>query len=206
MNRKSSIRSVAFQVVAVAALALSYGCASSGPNAKETVESMSAFGNETAKAKETVNQAVKSLETLTSSQAADIRNNFDAYSKAVTALDGQANLVKLNADKMKANGDLFFKDWEGSDTVPPQRRAELSASYARIKEDMAAAKESFAPFMASLKDIQSYLNLDQTLKGINSMGGLVQKARENSVTVNSQLDTVLKDLNSVRGMLSTKSQ
>jgi hypothetical protein len=38
------------------------------------------------------------------------------------------------------------------------------------------------------------------------MGGLVQKARENSVTVNSQLDTVLKDLNSVRGMLSTKSQ
>jgi hypothetical protein len=36
------------------------------------------------------------------------------------------------------------------------------------------------------------------------MGGLVQKARDNSVTINSQLDAVLTDLNSVRGMLSTK--
>ena len=206
MNRKLSIRSVAFRVAVVAALALSYGCASSGPNAKDTVESMSAFGNETAKAKDTINKTVKSLETLISSQAADIKNNLDAYSKAVTALDGQAKLVKANADKMKANGDLFFKDWEGSETITPERRAQLSASYTKMTADMTAAKESFVPFMASLKDIQSYLSLDQTLKGINSMGGLVQKANDNSVTVNSQLDAVLTDLNSVRGMLSTKSK
>ena len=205
MNRKPSICSLAFRLAAVAALALSYGCASSGPNAKDTVESMSAFGNETAKAKDAINQAVKSLETLTSSPAADIRMNFDAYSGAVAALDDQAKLVKANADKMQANGDLFFKNWEGSETVTPDRRAELSAGYARIKDDMAAAKDSFVPFMASLKDIQSYVNLDQTLKGINSMSGLAQKARDNSVTVNSQLDAVLKDLNSVRGMLSTKA-
>jgi ABC-type transporter Mla subunit MlaD len=204
MNQKLSIHSVVFRVAVVAVMALLHGCASSGPNAKDTVDSMSAFGNETAKAKDTINKTVKSLETLTSSQAADIKNNFDAYSNAVTALDGQAKLVKANADKMQANGDLFFKDWEGSETVTPERRAELSASYARIKTDMAAARENFVPFMASLKDIQSYLSLDPTLKGINSMGGLAQKARDNSVTVNSQLDAVLTDLNSVRGMLSTK--
>jgi hypothetical protein len=204
MNRKSSIRSVAFQVVAVAALALSYGCASSGPNAKETVESMSAFGNETAKAKDTITSTVKSLETLTSSQADAIKPNFDAYSKAVTALDDQAKLVKATAEKMKANGESFFKAWEGSETVTPERRAELSAGYAKIKADMTAAKEGFVPFMASLKDIQSYVSLDPTLKGIGSMGTLVQKAKDNSVAVNSQLDAVLKDLNSVRGMLSTK--
>lgn len=205
MNQKLSIRSVAFQVAVVAAMALLHGCAS-GPNAKVTVDSMSTFGNETAKAKDTINMAVKSLETLTSSRAADVKANFDAYSKAVTALGDQANLVKANADKMKANGDLFFKDWEGSETVTPERRAELSASYAKIKADMTAAKESFVPFMASLKDIQGYVSLDPTLKGVNSMGGLVQKAKDNSVTVNSQLDAVLTDLNSVRGMLSTKSK
>jgi hypothetical protein len=203
MNKKPSIRSVAFRVLLVAAMAVSHGCASSGPNARDTVDSMGTFGNETAKAKDTINLTVKSLETLTSSQAADVKANFDAYSKAVTALDGQAKLVKANADKMKANGDLFFKDWEGSETVTPERRAELSSSYAKIKADLTAAKESFVPFMASLKDIQSYMSLDPTLKGVNSMGGLVQKARENSVTVNSQLDAVLTDLNSVRGMLPT---
>ncbi len=118
----------------------------------------------------------------------------------------EAKLVKANAEKMMANGDLFFKDWEGSETITPQRRAELSASYAKIKANMTAAKESFVPFMASLKDIQGYVHLDPTLKGINSMSGLVQKARDNSATVNSQLDAVLKDLNSVRGMVSTKAK
>jgi hypothetical protein len=203
MNRKSSICSNVFRAAVVAALALSYGCAS-GPNARDTVDSMSAFGNETAKVKDTINQAVKSLETLTSSQAGDIRNNLDAYSKSVAELDGQANRVRDTAEKMKANGDAYFKDWEGSETITPERHAELSAAYARIKDDMAVAEEDFGPFMASLKDVQSYLTLDPTLKGINSMGGLAQKARDNSATVNSQLDTVLKDLNSVRGMLSAK--
>ena len=205
MNRKPSIRSVAFRVLAVAAMALTYGCAS-GPSAKETVESMSAFGNETAKAKDTITSTVKSLETLTASQAEAIKANFDAYSKAVTALDDQAKLVKATAEKMKASGNAYFKDWEGSESVTPERRAELSAGYAKIKDDMTAVKESFGPFMASLKDIQSYVGLDPTLKGIGSMGALVKKAKDNSVTVNSQLDAVLKDLNSVRGMLSTKAK
>jgi hypothetical protein len=204
MNRKLSIRSVAFRVVVVAAIALSHGCASSGPNAKDTVDSMGTFGNETAKAKDAINKAVKSLETLTSSQAADIKSNVDAYSMAVTALDDQAKLVKAKADKMKASGDLYFKDWEGSENITPERHAQLSSSYASIKADMAAAKESFVPFMAYLKDIQSYVSLDPTLKGISSVSGLVQKAKENSVTVNSQLDAVLTDLNSVSGMLPTK--
>ena len=204
MNRKTSICSSAFRVVVVAALALSYGCAS-GPSARDTVESMTDLGNETAKVKDTINQAVRSLDTLTSSQAGDIRNNLDAYTKSVNALDEQANLVRDTANKMKVHGDAYFKNWEeGSETITQERHAELSASYARIEEDMATANDSFSPFMASLKDVQSYLSLDPTLKGINSMSALVQKAKDNSVTVNSQLDTVLKDLNSVRGMLSTK--
>ncbi len=205
MNQKLSIRSVAFRVAVIAVMALLQGCAS-GPNAKDTVESMSDFGNETAKAKDSINKAVTSLETLTSSQAGDIKNNLDAYSMAVNALDDQAKLVQATADKMKANGNSFFKEWEGSEAVTPERHAELSAGYAKIKADMTAAKESFTPFMASLKDIRGYLSLDPTLKGINSMGGLVQKARDNSVTINSQLDAVLMDLNSVRGMLSTQSK
>jgi hypothetical protein len=206
MNQKLSICSVAFRGAVVAALALSFGCASSGPNAKDTVESMSAFGIEIAKSKDTINNTVKALETLTGSQAADIKLNFDAYSKAITGLEERAKLVKANADKMTANGQLFFKQWEGSENITAERRATLTESYTKMTADMAAVRESFVPFMASLRDIQGYVSLDPTLKGIASMGGLVQKAKENSVTVNSQLDAVLADLNSVRGMLSTKSK
>lgn len=204
MNQLKTIRSVALRVfVVVAAMAFSYGCASA-PTAKDAVESMSSFGAETAKAKDAIDKAVNSLATLTGSQASDIHSNLDAYSKSVAALEEQAKLVKANADKMKATGDVFFKDWEGSTSLTPERRAQLTESYAKIKQDMLAARDGFVPFMASLKDVQSYVSLDPTVKGINSMGPLVQKAKDNSVAVKSSLDAVLKDLNSVRGMLSTK--
>ncbi|HEX4794722.1 MAG TPA: DUF2959 family protein [Humisphaera sp.] len=188
------------RVVVVAAIAACYGC---GPTAKTTVESMTVFGNETAKAKDSIDNSVRSLDTLVNSQPADLKNNFDAYSKAVSDLDDQSKVVKANADKMRSNGDVFFKEWEGSSDISPERRSQLSASYDKIKQDMAGAKDAFGPFMASLKDIQSYLSLDLSVKGINSMAPMVAKAKDNSNQVKSQLDDVLMQLNSVRGMLST---
>ena len=88
--------------------------------------------------------------------------------------------------------------------MTPERRAELTAAYAKIKEDMAPAKEEFTPFLASLKDIESYLKVDPSMKGINSMADLVKKAKDNGAQVKSRIDAVLVQVNSVRGMLSTK--
>jgi hypothetical protein len=55
-----------------------------------------------------------------------------------------------------------------------------------------------------LKDIQSYLKVDPSTKGINSMGELVKKAKDHGAQVNASIDAVLTQVNSVRGMLSTK--
>lgn len=200
MNSLQSLTSVAFRVMIVAAVALSFGCSSS-PTAKDTAASMSAFGNEIARAKDSLDSATKSLEKLTASQASDIQGNLDSYTRSIQALDAEASTVKGLADKMKADGDKFFKDWRGAEHITPDRRNELSASYARVKESMATAKESFAPLLASFKDVQGYVSLDPTLAGIQSMSPMVQKAKDNSTRVKSQLDALLKELNGVRGML-----
>jgi hypothetical protein len=202
MKRSTFFRSVASCLAAAAMLAVVSGC-SSTPTAKATVDSMSAFGNETAKVKDSIDSAINALETLVGTQASDIKANFDAYSKAVAALDEQAKVVRTNAMKMQANGDAYFKAWETSKNVNPDRRAELTAAYAKIKEDMALAKDGFVPFLASLKDIESYLSLDLSIKGVNSMTGLVKKAKDNGAEVKSRIDAALLQLNSVRGMLST---
>jgi len=202
MKHRTLFRSVAIHAVAAAALAVSSGCSSS-PTAKGTVDSMSTFGNETAKAKDSIDHTIKALETLGGTQASDVKANYDAYAKAVTGLEEQAKVVRANAEKMKANGDAFFKEWEGSASVSPEHRSDLSAAYAAIGEDMALAKERFAPFLASLKDIQSYLSLDLSQKGIDSVAGLVKKAKEDGAEVKSRIDSVLMRLNSVRGMMST---
>ena len=43
------------------------------------------------------------------------------------------------------------------------------------------------------------------IKGVNSTGELVKKAKESGARVKASIDAVLNQLNSVRGMLSTKS-
>jgi len=189
--------------LAAASLAVSTGC-SSGPDVKGTVDSMGAFGTETAKVNDSIDDTIRALEALVGTQASDLKVPFEAYSKSLTALDEQANVIRARADEMKATGDKFFQKWEAdsSATVSPERRAELSASYSRIKEDMVAAGATFTPFLASLKDIQSYLKLDLSVSGINSVGELVKKARSDGATVKSRIDGVLVQLNSVRGMIS----
>ena len=189
-------------VLGAAALSGSAGC-SSGPDAQATVDSMGTFGLETAKVKDSIDDTIRALDVLSRAEASDIKVGFDAYAKSLVALDDQAKVVRGHAEEMKASGDAFFKEREASATVSPERRAELSASYTRIKENMALAKDKFTPFLASLKDIESYVSLDPSLKGINSMANLVKKAKDNGAQVKSSIEAVLLQVNSVRGMLST---
>ena len=194
-------RSVAACVVA-AALAVATGC-SSGPDAKGTVDSMGNLGIEVAKVKDSIDGTIGALETVAGTQAADLKSNSEAFTQSVTALDAQSKVVRGHAEAMKAKGDEFFKAREGSANVSPERRAELATSYAKIKADMALAKEQFAPFLASLKDIDSYLRLDPSVKGVESMATLVAKAKDTGAQVKSRIDAVLVQVNSVRGMLAT---
>jgi hypothetical protein len=189
-------------VVVAGTFAVAPGCASN-PDAKSAVASMGNFGLDVAKVKDSIDNALKALETVVASQPSEINANVGAYSKAVDALEGQAKVVRRRAEEMRSKGDAFFKDWE-PENVSPERHQQLTASYAKIKANMAAAKEQFTPFLASLKDIESYLKVDPSTKGINSMADLVKKAKDNGAQVKSSIDTVLNQLNSVQGMLSTK--
>jgi len=203
MKRRRLAPLVAMCVAFAGALAVSPGCASS-PDAKTTVDSMGSFGLEVAKVKDSIDGTIKALETVVGSQPGEINANVGAYSKAVAALDRQAKVVKDRADEMRSKGDTFFKEWEPPENVSPERRAQLTNSYAKIKTDMVAAKEQFTPFLASSKDIASYLKVDPSTKGINSMATLVKKAKDDGARVKASIDAVLAHVNSIQGMMSTK--
>jgi hypothetical protein len=202
MNRHFFLSTVAC-VVAAGAFGVSSGC-SSTPEAGETVASMDTFGVEVAKVKDSIDETVKALEAVAGTQASEIQVAFAAYSKSLAALDKQASKVRQRADEMKAMGDEFFKEWESSEDMSPERRAELNASYAKIKADMTLAKELFTPYLKALKDVESYLKLDLSPKGVESMGDLAKKAKANGAKVKGSIDAVLDQVNSVRGMVSTK--
>ena len=198
-------RLIATCVFFAGTFAVSPGCTSS-PDAKETVDSMGNFSLEIVKVKDSIDAAIKALEHVVASEPSDINANVAGYAKAYTALEKQSKVVKSRAEEMRSKGDEFFKEWEAPASVSPERRAQLTASYGQIKQEMTAAKEGFIPFLASLRDIQSYLKVDATPTGIHSMGALVTKAKENAAHVKTSIDAVLTQVNSVHGMLSTKSE
>ena len=66
------------------------------------------------------------------------------------------------------------------------------------------AKEEFGPFITSLKDIQTYLGLDLTANGLQGVGPLSTKAKDAGARVKENIDAVVKDCETVRGLLSQK--
>jgi len=196
--------SLAFAVAG--ALLCAAGC-SSTPDAKATVGSMSQFGLETAKVKDGIDASLKSLDTLAGTRDEDLKTPYQAYAKSVAALEDQAKVVRAQAEDMQAKGDAYFKAWETEAATPEmssERKAQLTEAYAKIKDDTIAARDAFQPFLASLKDVQSYLSLDLSRKGIDSVQDLAKKAKANGDVVKAKIETVIQQTNSVRGMLSTK--
>lgn len=199
----SFVRSISIWIAAAGAFTVPCGCSSS-PEASETVESMNTFGLQVAKVKDSVDATLKALDDVVGTDASQIRSSFEAYSKSVAALDKQAKVVRERAEEMHTMGDEFFEEWETPENMTPERRAQLNGSYAKIKEDMTLARDQFTPFLQSLKDIESYLKLDLSPTGISSVGELVKKAKADGGRVKSSIDAALVQVNSVRGMISTK--
>jgi hypothetical protein len=204
MMRNQIIPGAAALALATAAL-LSLSCASN-PDATATVDAMGKFGVEMAKGKDAIDDTLRKLDALTASTGEGVKGRLQEYSKSCDALDKQATVVREHADKMKSEGDAYFKEWEGNKNYSSERHTELMSSYAKIKDDMAAARDQFKPFLASLKDVESYLKLDPTPTGVQSVATVAKRAKDEGVQVKARIDAVLNQVNSVRGMLSAKSR
>lgn len=188
----------------LAGATLAAGCSSS-PDAAATADSMEKFNLEAAKVNDAIDQSVSALKALVQSPDDSLSSSFETFGKTLTALEGQAEVVRARAEEMKARGDEFFKDWHGADTgVSADTQAKLNISYARIKEHMMAAKDGFTPFLASLKDVHTLLGLDLTAKGLQSAAPLVVKAQAKAGDVKARITAVMEEVNAVRGLLSTK--
>jgi hypothetical protein len=176
-------------------------------------ESIDAVVSEMKNVQGGVDKALAALDALVSKPSDDLKGQYDAYSQSVAALDGHAKAVVDRAAAMKARGQEYFKGWEetsaslSSDemrTYSEERRAKLSAAYEGIQTKTSEAKEEFGPFITSLKDIQSYLGLDLTTTGLQSVGDLAKKATSQGADLKESIDAVVKDLETVKGVLAQK--
>ena len=126
-----------------------------------------------------------------------------------------AQLSKLKSDSLKISdaaaamrikGDAYLADWarQVSTITDPvlrdaafARRAEISARLQTLYKSYQTAKAAYAPYLASLADIQTVLGTDLSAKGLESVKPFVAKVSAEADPLRAALDQLSADYSAV---------
>jgi hypothetical protein len=200
---------VALTALAVTAAALFTVVPASAGNYKQadkTGASIAEFRDEIVTIKKEVDAALVALDKVVTTADADPRKAFKDFDKAMPRLESAAAKAKKRSDDMKAKGQDYFKQWEKElaqvtnpeiRALAEKRKAQLQAAFDNIKTTMEPAKEQFNPWLADMKDVQTYLSNDLTVGGIDAAKGMIEKSKSGGQKVQQSLDKVIAELNTI---------
>ena len=198
-------------VVAAQLLATANASAAGYKLADKTGASIAEFRDEIVNVKKEVDATLAALDKVVTTAATDPRKAFKEFDKAVPRVDDAAKKAKKRAEDMKARGQAYFKDWEkdlATLTNPEirklaeERKAKLQATFGSIKTFMEPARDQFNPWLADLKDLQTYLRNDLTIGGIDAAKELISKTKTEGWGVQQTIDKAIAELNTIVATLT----
>jgi ribosome-associated translation inhibitor RaiA len=196
----------ALTVAAVQLLATTSASAAGYKLADKTGMSIAEFRDEIVNVKEEVDATMTALDKVVTTATTDPRKAFADFDKAVPRIDGAAKKAKKRAEDMKARGAAYFKDWEkelGEVSNPEirklseERKAKLQEVFSSIRTVMEPARDQFNAWLSDLKDLQTHLNNDLTIGGIDAAKDLIAKAKTGGQGVQQTMDKVIAELNTL---------
>lgn len=209
MKRIKTNSVVALAALAVAAASLCAAAPAAAANYKradKTGTSIAEFRDEIVTIKKEVDAALIALDKVVTTADTDPRKAFKEFDKAVPRVESAATKARKRSDDMKAKGQDYFKKWEADlaavsnpevRALAETRKAQLQAAFENIKTTMEPAKEQFNPWLADLKDLQTYLSNDLTVGGIDAAKGMIGKSKSGGQQVQQSLDKVIAELNTI---------
>ena len=201
MNLRSTLSVFAI----AAALALGPGCkSSSGHSASDTTAShMDALRASADSLKARVNAAAGSLSVIVEKAEVDPKPPFAQYKKDVAAVNDWLAKAESNLKALRAQGEAYFAEWERQATTiqdpelketAQERRTELRKAVDDIGKAMEDVRTELMPYVASIKDVQTYLSNDLTPAGIETIEGKSKKLIDEAETIGEKLDDLVKTL------------
>jgi hypothetical protein len=173
-------------VLAAVAMAGLGGCASSGSGkGMEAGTALQSAADRVEQSRAKTSETLASMNDLVNNPKPDPRAQFDTFKTNEKDLEAMAKNASDTADKMKARGDDYFKQWEEDlgkihnediKSSGASRRAERMAQFNQIQASYQQVKASASPFLADLKDIRTALSSDLSPQGISSMKPFADKA------------------------------
>ena len=177
------------------------GCSmSQKEQAAVTAKSMQETNADLQKVIDQIDVTLAALNDLAEKPQSNLKPQYEAFTAAVAGLKTQADLTKKRAEEMRSQGTAYFDTWEEDPDAPIS--PEVKASYEKIADEAAKARDAFDPFLDSLADVQKLLGMDLTGSGVSLIQDLVKKANSEAQDVKKSLQTVLDEIDALSKTLS----
>jgi septal ring factor EnvC (AmiA/AmiB activator) len=208
MTRARTTLSVHLAVLAVlAAFTLAAPAAWAQKKAQKAGENIQQFRSSVVAIRGEIDKTLESLNgVVKSANGGDPKSAYKNYNDQIKKMQKQIDKTKSYAQKMKEQGQAYFKDWEekmGTVTNAElkqratERRTQLQAQYERISTNTAQAKDNSAKFWRDLQDLDKYYASDLSPKGIAGSADLVTRTSADGASVQGYLDQITAAIDQV---------
>jgi len=179
------------------------GCASSGykqgdtaaTNIRKAADRIDALPKE-------IERALGSLSDLVNNPQPDLKPQFKKFSSDVKRVEASAEHVQAARRSMAEKGQAFFDKWDeqlanitNEDIkARSQSRKEVVASrLMEVKVSYEQTEQAFKPFIADLRDIQTFLSIDLTSGGVEAARDPLKKAMQDAIPVTEAVRELAAD-------------
>ncbi len=136
-------------------------------------------------------------------QNADLAKPYASFTRSFQALQFQTEKVRQYGMAVKARAKEHWEVWQKDLTAmqnpnlrekAQNRYTATSKQFDKIVERVETAKEAFAPLMADLNDINTYLKTDLSKDAVSSLSGNIWKMGNAARSVDGKLADVSEEI------------
>lgn len=181
------------------------GPASRGQTAPAVVMGLAQFNNEISVLRSHLAGTMAALSEVKAAagQNADLTKPYANFNRSFQTLQSQTDKVRQYGVAVKARAKEHWDVWQKELTAmqnpslrekAQNRYTATSKQFDKIVERVETAKESFAPLMADLSDINTYLKTDLSKDAVASLSGNIWKMSNRAKDVDGKLGDVSDEI------------
>jgi hypothetical protein len=188
---------ISLNLALAAMLAIMAGCVSkSYDKGSATATALQASADAVAQSSTRVNDVLAALNNLTFKSQGDLRNQYDAFVSAAKNLDNANMNLDAKVVQMRDTAAAYAENWTNQIAAitsadlrqrSTDRMNEVTAKLKDVDSSYEGVKNSFKPFTADVKDIQTYLGTDLTAGGLNTIKDIVAKTKVDAVPLRDSI-------------------
>jgi chromosome segregation ATPase len=194
-------------------LALVAGCKSTGhEQVDQTSTRLEQFKTSVGALKGQLGSTADSLANVVAAGSSDPKPAYKEFDKQASAISNSVATARANLEKAQTAGAKLFDEWtKRLETITDpdirksseKRRSDLQAALAKVSEKTGPAMAGLDSFVASTKDLQTYLSQDLTPAGIQAISGKSKDLSKKAGSVSKDLDEVIEEVTKVANQFAT---